>query len=104
VELGKRFYWPDMKQDVEHYIRTCVKYQGVKPVHKKKYGLYKPLRILNGPFESIYMDFRMCLPLWKEKEVNLVIVNRLSKLVTFGPTKTTTSTVETTTLFFDMWV
>lgn len=73
-------------------------------MHKKKYGLYKPFPILNGLFENIYMDFMMCLPLWEEKDVILVIVNRFSKLAKFGPTKTTTSTVETTTLFFDMWV
>lgn len=25
TELGKSFYWPNMKKDVEHYVCTCVK-------------------------------------------------------------------------------
>jgi hypothetical protein len=25
--LSKIFYWPKMKEDVEHYVRTCVKCQ-----------------------------------------------------------------------------
>jgi hypothetical protein len=23
--LGKTFYWPKMKEDEKHYIRTCIK-------------------------------------------------------------------------------
>jgi hypothetical protein len=104
VELGKSFYWPDMKQDVEHYVCTYVKYQGAKSMHKKKYGLHNPLLILNGPFENISLDFMMCLPSWEEKDIILMILNMFSKLVKFGPTKIITSVVETITLFFDVWV
>ncbi len=34
--LKKTFYRPKMKEDVEHYIHTCVKCQSTKLVHKKK--------------------------------------------------------------------
>lgn len=40
----------------------------------------------------------------EEKDIILVVVDRFSKLAKFGTTKTTTTIVETTTLFFDMWV
>jgi hypothetical protein len=40
-----------MKEDVKHYVRTCVKCQNTKLVHKKKFRLYKPLPIPSGPFE-----------------------------------------------------
>jgi hypothetical protein len=43
-------------------------------------------------------------PLWEKKDVILVVIDRFSKVAKFGPTKTTTTTVETTTLFFNMWV
>ncbi len=91
-----------MKQDVEHYSHTCVKCQGL--VHKKKYGLYKPFPISNGSFENISMDFMTCFPLGEEKDTILVLVDRFSKFVKFGPTKTTTTTTKIVTLFFNMWV
>ncbi len=62
---------------MEHYVRTCVKCQGMKSDHKKKYGLYKPLPIPNCPFENISMDFMMCLPLWEEKDIILAMVDKL---------------------------
>jgi hypothetical protein len=79
-----------------------VKCQGTKLIYKKKYRLYKSLPILNGPFESISMEFMMCFPLWEKKDVILVVVDRFSKLAKFGTTKTTATTLETTTFFFDM--
>jgi hypothetical protein len=39
--IGKRFYWPKMKQDVEHFVRTSVKCQSTKSIYKKKYELYR---------------------------------------------------------------
>jgi hypothetical protein len=43
--LGEIFYWPKMKEDIEHYVRTCIKCQSTKSIHKKKFGLYKPFPI-----------------------------------------------------------
>jgi hypothetical protein len=60
--LGKTFYWPEMKEDVEHYVCTCIKCQSTKLIHKKKFGLYKPLPIPSSPFENFTMDFMTCLP------------------------------------------
>jgi hypothetical protein len=69
-------------------------------VHKKKYGLYKPLPISDGLFKNISMEFMMCLHLWEKKDVILMVEDRFSKLAKFGPTKTITTTTKTTTLFF----
>lgn len=65
-------------------------------MHKKKYGLYYPFPIPDGPFENISMEFMMCLPLWENKDIILVVVDRFSKVVKFGPTKTTATISETT--------
>ncbi len=46
-----------MKQDVEHFVCTCIKCQNTKPIYKKKYGLYKPVPIPSEPWESVSMDF-----------------------------------------------
>ncbi len=40
--LGKTFYWPEMKEDLEHYVRTYVKCQSTKSVHKKSLGCLSP--------------------------------------------------------------
>ncbi len=89
---------------MEHYVCTCVKCQGTKSIHKKKYKLHKFMPIPNDPFESISMDFMTCLSLWGEKDFILMVVDRFSKLAKFGTTKTMATVIETTTLFFDMWV
>lgn len=101
-ELGKSFYWPEMKEDVEDYICTCIKCQSTKSIHKKEYKSYKPLLSPNGMFESISMDFMMCLPLWEKKDVILVVIDKFLKLAKLGTTKTTATITEITTLFFDM--
>lgn len=51
-----------MKQDVEHFVRPCVKCQSTKSIHKKKYELYRPLPISNEPWESVPMNFMTQLP------------------------------------------
>jgi hypothetical protein len=43
-----------MKDNIEHYVHTCVKCQSSKLVHKKKFKLYKPLPIPSSPFESVW--------------------------------------------------
>jgi hypothetical protein len=50
------------------------------------------------------MEFMMCLPLSEIKDIILLVVDSFSKVTKFGPTKTTTTIAETTTLFFNMWV
>jgi hypothetical protein len=64
VAIGKRFYLPKMKEDMEHFTRICVKCQNMKSIYKKKYGLYKLLLFLNEPWESVSMDFMTQLPKW----------------------------------------
>jgi hypothetical protein len=34
VAIGKRLYWPEMKQDVEHLVHICVKCQSTKSLYK----------------------------------------------------------------------
>jgi hypothetical protein len=43
--VGKRFYWLEMKEDIKHFVHTCVKCQITKSIWKKKYRLYEPLLI-----------------------------------------------------------
>jgi hypothetical protein len=93
-----------MKEDIEHYVRTCVKCQNTKLLQVKKFKLYKPLPIPSGPFESVSMDFMTCLLEWERMNAIFVMVNKFLKLAKFAPTQTNATTVGTTKLFFDMWV
>jgi hypothetical protein len=54
--VGKMLYWPKMKQDIKHFVHTCVKCQNTKSIYKKKYGLYRIIPILNEPWENVSMD------------------------------------------------
>jgi hypothetical protein len=102
--LGKTFYWSEMKEDVEHYIRTCVKCQSTKSVHKKKFRLYGPLPIPLGPFESVSMDFMTCFLEWEGTNAIFVAVDKFLKLMKFAPTQTNAIAVGMTKLFFNMRV
>jgi hypothetical protein len=60
--VGNKFYWPKIKHDVEHFVRTYVKCQNMKSIYKMKYGLYKPLPIPSEPWENVSIDFMTQLP------------------------------------------
>jgi hypothetical protein len=93
-----------MKGDVKHHVRTCVKCQNTKLVHKKKFELYKPLPIHLRPFDNVSMDFMTCLLKRERMDAIFVMVNRFSKLVKFTSTQTNAMTIKMAKLFFDMWV
>ena len=59
--LQKYFYWPNLRQDVGKYIRSCTACAIAKPTIKKQ-GLYTPLPTPNWPWESISMDYMSGLP------------------------------------------
>jgi hypothetical protein len=87
--LRKTFYWPKLKEDVEHYVHMCVKCERTKLVHKKKFGLYRPLPIPSDPFENVSMDFMTCLPKCEGMDAILVVLHKISKLAKFASTQKT---------------
>jgi hypothetical protein len=104
VPVGKTFYWLKMKQDVEHFVCTCVKWQNTKSIYKKKYGLYRLLLI---PNKSLNCFHRFHDPtVWVEWDMDAIfmVVDQFSKLAKMVPTKTIVTTFDLSKLFFDMWV
>jgi hypothetical protein len=75
VAIGKTLYWLEMKEDIEHFVCTCVKYQSMKSIYEKKYGLYRPLSIPNEPWENVSMDFMTQIFKWNGMDVILVVVD-----------------------------
>jgi hypothetical protein len=54
--------WPNLKEDAEEYVKTCLTCQQNRVLNKKQMGLFQPLPIFEGPWESVTMDFMVSLP------------------------------------------
>jgi hypothetical protein len=96
----KSSYWPNLKDNVEEYVKTCLICQQNRTLNKKQVGLLQPLPILKGPWESVSMDFMVSLPPSRGFDAIMVVVDRFSKMAHFIPTKDEATTQEMGRLFF----
>ncbi|KAL0379222.1 UNVERIFIED_CONTAM: Transposon Tf2-11 polyprotein [Sesamum radiatum] len=81
--VQRAYYWPQMRDDVETYVRTCLICQQDKADHQKKAGLLQSLPIPTRSWESVSMDYISGLPKVGDLGSIIVVVNRLSKYATF---------------------
>ncbi|KAJ4784848.1 polyprotein [Rhynchospora pubera] len=81
--LKSMFYWPNMKETVYEYVRSCEVCQLNKGEHVKSPGLLQPLPIPEEAWSSISLDFVTGLPKSEGKDVILVVVDRLTKYAHF---------------------
>ena len=80
-----QFYWPDMRGDIEAYVKTCLVCQQDKLEQRRPGGQLEPLPIPTRPWESISMDFIHGLPKSEGCQTLMVVVDRFSKYGTFIP-------------------
>ena len=87
VELVAKFYWwPKMRSEIQHHVRTCATCQFTKSRLVKPGGQLQPLPIPEDRWEAIAMDFITDLPCTKSgKDAILVFVDRLTRMVLFAP-------------------
>jgi hypothetical protein len=97
--LKKSYYWPNLKEDAEEYVKTCLTCQQNRVVNKKQAGLLRPLPISEGSWESVSMDFMVSLPPSRGFDVIMVVVDRFSNMAHFIPTKESAMAQETGRLF-----
>ena len=83
--IERSYYWPNMRSDIDAYVRTCLICQQDKVEQAKPAGLLEPLPISERPWESISMDFISALPTSEGCGSIMVIVDRFSKYGTFIP-------------------
>jgi hypothetical protein len=98
--------WPEIYSELKlkAYVRSCDSCQMSKISNQKPIGLLKPLEIPTERFEQVSIDFITTLPVTKENhDAVMVIVDKLTKLVMFIPTRTDMDTVETAKKFFNHW-
>jgi hypothetical protein len=99
--LQKYFYWPNLRQDVEKYIRSCTSYTISKPTIKKK-GLYTLFTTPSRPWESISMDYMSSLPSTKHgNDCVFMAFDRLLNMAIMAACKKNITVEATTKLFFE---
>ncbi len=98
--LKKSYYWPNLKDDAEEYVKTCLVSQQNRTLNKKQAGLLQPLPIPEGPWESVSMDFMVSLPPSRGFDAIIVVVDQFNKMAHFIPTKDEATAQETGRLFF----
>lgn len=81
--IGRRYWWPKLKEFVSKYIGSCFSCKQAKSIHHKPFGPLQFLPILERPWSSISMDFIERLPLLVSHNIILVIVCRLTKMALF---------------------
>ena len=100
--IERNYYWPNLRQDVKLYIKTCLTCQQIKPSNKKKQGLLQPLPIPQKKWHSVSMDFIVQLPKSKNGfDAIMVVCDRLSKGAVFTPMYTTNTAPEVAKLYFE---
>ena len=87
IAVRENFYWPNMKKEVEDYVKTCKTCQTSKATNQRKAGLLKPLPVPVAAWEHISMDFVIKLPKTARGfTAIMVVVDRLSKQAYLVPT------------------
>jgi hypothetical protein len=94
--------WPEMYSELKAYVRSCDSCQRNNTSNQKPIALLKPLEITTMRFEQVSMDFITTLPETRANhDAVMVIVDKLTKLVMFIPTRTDMDTVTTARLLFN---
>jgi hypothetical protein len=60
--LSQTFYWPQMRKDVECFVRNCHTCQRSRTTRHAPYGILRALPIPDRPWQDILMDFVTGLP------------------------------------------
>jgi hypothetical protein len=83
--LRRDFHFPNMKQAVQDWVRSCAVCQRNKAEHLHPAGLLLPLPVPQGVWTDIALDFIEALPRVRGKSVILTVVDRFSKYSHFIP-------------------
>ena len=101
AELVKNYYWPNLRDDVEQYVNSCMTCQQNKIQFHKEAGSLRPLPIPTKCWESVSMDFMTHLLESKGFDSIMVVVDRVSKMTHFVSTRDTSTAQEVGRLYFD---
>ena len=74
--VSKRYYWTYMKEEIAHFVKTCVKCQMNGASYQKQARLLQPLPIPRGPWHSVSMSFIIGLQELQGYDAVFVMVDR----------------------------
>ena len=61
--IGRKYYWPSLRKDVEDYVKGCDICLGLKVVRHKPYGDLQLLPVPTHRWNNLLMDFVTGLPI-----------------------------------------
>ena len=99
--LQRRFWWPEMKKDVQTFVASCPNCVQGKDPRQRAQGLLHPLPIPRRPWSHISLDFVTGLPTSEGNTTILTIIDRFSKACRFLPLPKLPSASETAKLICD---
>lgn len=100
--LTTSYWWPGMRDEVEHYVQHCLRCQLDKSQTGPVYGKLMPIPKPQQPWSVIGMDFITDLPKTHGgHDTILVFVDHFSKMVHFAPTTKHCSALESAKLFLE---
>jgi hypothetical protein len=103
TKLKEYYFWPQMDQDIERYISTCITCQRNADRNTNLPGLLHPLEVPTDRFKDISIDFAN-IPQhpdgWNQL---MVVVCRLTKLVRLIPCKDSDRTDQSARRFLTGW-
>ncbi|GBG81193.1 hypothetical protein CBR_g31866 [Chara braunii] len=103
--LSQRFFWKEMRSDMLRYVEICELCQRNKVQRRPPLGLLKPLPILDGPAESVSIDFTdLGKTTPRGMRQVMVCVDRFSKYAEFIPLPEVARVPAVRAAFSERWV
>jgi len=97
----RNYWWPRVIRDVRRYVDGCNIYQRMKNRTEAPVGKLKLSKVLEKLWTHLTVDFIMKLLLVAEKDIILVVCDRLSKMTYFVTITEGTLAEELARLFRD---
>ena len=97
--VSRNYYWPQMRQYIIRYLKTCDVCARNKTPRHKPHGTLHPLPIPPTAWSSVSMDFIVELPESNGFNAILVCVDRFTKMAHFCPTTTNITSEGTADLY-----
>ena len=87
-DIRQIFSWSNMKQDIARYVAECDICHRIKAEYQRSAGTLQTISIPEWKWDHVEMDFVTGFPkLQKGNDAILVVIDQLSKLHIFWPSK-----------------